>query len=644
MVLTGFVWQGQRISLVLARAGDIKNQALEAVAHLTAGQKALAEGDFTQSNQAFSDAKVLLDESRSQLNEALSFSGKVLAAIDITGTVRSNQNLLDIADQLSVAGQSLATAAERFSEDGSLSEAIVLSEPELERAAAAIDVANTLLEKTSVDAVPEQARAPLRQLKVVIPNINELLQYSTAQIDVLLSLLGNDRDREYLVLLANNDELRPVGGFIGTVALVNVDRGEVESVDVSSVYDGDGQLKEFIAPPEPLSPIVDRWYLRDTNWFVDFPVDARKAAELFEKEGGPTVDGVILMTPQVMQNILAATGPIALPAYNQVVSAENFAEVTQQEVTYDYDKELNKPKQFLADLTPLLLERVFKSPENKLATLQALGTSLASKDLLLYFREEDAQQQVEKLGWAGAIPQEAPGILHVNNANIGGHKSDQFIEQEIDQRVQVLSTGDAEVVLTIRRTHNGPNEGAGKEYPEGENPAQKNNVVYQRVLVPSSAQLLEAKGFTPKSDIPTYVTANAGVPIEADADIAAWQAGQTLAADGTSIGHEAGYTFFGNWVVTEPGQTSVVLYRYRIPNFVRMPGLFDTVSSGAVSFVKQSGAKRTSLRVDITLPQQYTIIRHFPDEGITQEANNQMTYRLEAPGNSSLGFVFEKAS
>jgi hypothetical protein len=108
------------------------------------------------------------------------------------------------------------------------------------------------------------------------------------------------------------------------------------------------------------------------------------------------------------------------------------------------------------------------------------------------------------------------------------------------------------------RTHRGQKKIA-YPYPAGEDPL-KANIVYQDV--PKGAKLIEAKGFTPESDVPRPVLADASLQLEADPEVVAWQQNQYRMPDGTTVGTESGYTFFANWVVTKPGQTSVTLYHY----------------------------------------------------------------------------------
>jgi hypothetical protein len=442
--------------------------------------------------------------------------------------------------------------------------------------------------------------------------------------------------------------LRPVAGFIGSTALVNVSRGKVENIDVKSVYDGDGQLKNLITPPEPLTPIVDRWYLRDSNWFVDYRADAQKAADLLEQEGGPTVDGVLMFTPDVIKNLLTVTGPIHVPGYDVDVTADNFVTTTQGEVTYNYDHALNKPKKFLADLTPILLSKLFATsddtikPVDKLAVLTAITNSLADKDILFYFKNTDAQREVENLGWAGEVPKTSGGFLMVDNANIGGHKSDQFMTQEIDSRNTVLANGDVDVVTTIRRAHHGPEEKINYPYPPGEDPSQKDNVIYQRVLVPNNSVLLDAQGFTPETQVPRLQAQLPANELTADPELSVWQATQHSGMNGTVIGSESGYTTFANWIITKPGQTSVALYHYRIAHAIQMPNFLHPASSYAVSYVKQSGSQRTKLLISLEFPRAFHVVSQVPNSGITLDSDSSIVYRGEQARDTAVGAVIEK--
>ncbi len=631
----------------------VQNMAEGAFQNLAAGGAAMAETDLDGSEMYFKDAETLLKDAQSEMNRALASSQWLLRYLDVTGTVKSGESLLKVGEDLTVAGQHIVRGVKPLfsssvlKEDGEGSKGTLVdnvgaARSEFELAAAALTAVEKNLAKVDSPLLPEEVVTQVELLKNTVPKIKSALVGFNEQSDLLLTVLGADRDQQYLVLFQNNYEIRPTGGFIGSIGVVNIDRGAVEEIDIRSVYDGDGQLKDYIQPPEPLSVITNRWYLRDSNWFVDFPVSAEKAADFLEKEGGPTVDGVIALTPEVIKELLAVTGPIEVPEYEVVVDADNFWEVTQDQVTYNYDQSQNKPKQFMADLTPVLLNKLLVEPNDTgLAVLNIFMKMVKEKQLMFYLKHEEAQEKLVKAGWAGAVPRDKPGMLAVINSNVAGHKSDQFVEQEIEHEVQVMENGDLDVVTTIRRTHNGPTEASDYEYPEDENPAAKDNIIWQRVLVPKGAELIAAEGFTSRSQIRQF--ADVGEPLgilEADPEVTEWQRGQVEDESGTIVGEEAGYTFFGNWLVTRPGETSVAWYRYRVPGQVDMPNWWDPAQRWEVLMFKQPGDTRTSVRVSVRLPDNVRIKYTVPENGITQLSGNEVVYRGRLNQDLLIGTVF----
>lgn len=651
-LVAGLLWNLQGAGRGLAAWGAVRERSKLAYEKLANAQAAMAETDFKKSEADFAASQTDLQQARQQLEKALAASRRVLAALDVTGTVRTGHAALAAGESLSEAGVHLSRSfdwllgarvvATEKKPGADLVGAIIAARPELEAAQKKLAEAEQAMKQVTISRLPPAVQAEWETLSAVVPRLRVVITKFVAGSDSLLFVLGAEHDRQYLLLFENNHELRPTGGFIGSLGLVNVKRGVVENVVVNSVYDPDGQLLPAIAPPEPLRRIVDRWFLRDANWFVDYRVSARTMAGFLEKEKGPTVDGVIALTPEVIKSFLKITGPIELPAYGVTVNSENFVPLTQAEVTYAYDRTQNKPKQFLHDLAPLLMNRVMLAARERMGeTLAVLTQAVQEKQLLLYFRDEAVQQQIEAMGWAGAVTQRAPGFLSVNNANIGGHKSDQFIEQELDYRLEVRTDRSVEAVVTIRRTHHGPTEALDKAYPPDENPAQRDNVVWQRVLVPTGAELLEATGFSPEPKREPSLTARRADQLEANSLLAEWQRAQRLHASGTIVGQEAGLTYFANWLVTKPGQTTIGLYRYRLPVVERLPGSLNLFESYALQLAKQPGDARTTVRAELVLPENMRIVIVQPEDGITRETDHQLVYRGPLRRDTVIGATYE---
>ncbi|MFA7662286.1 MAG: DUF4012 domain-containing protein, partial [Patescibacteria group bacterium] len=189
------------------------------------------------------------------------------------------------------------------------------------------------------------------QIKKIEPVKQEALRFLNI-LEILPDFLGQDDMRRYLVIFQNSNEIRATGGFMGSLALIDVNQGKITKIEIpgGGPYDLRAGLKEYIQAPQPLWRIKTRWEIQDANWWPDFPTSAKKIAWFYENSDQPTVDGVIAVNSDILPKLLKVFGPITLDDYSKTITADNFYELTQQQVEVDYDKEENQPKQFIADL------------------------------------------------------------------------------------------------------------------------------------------------------------------------------------------------------------------------------------------------------------------------------------------------------
>jgi len=160
------------------------------------------------------------------------------------------------------------------------------------------------LEMVNVDDIPEEQRAQFVELKSKLPQMETYVREFLDNSQIFTDILGGNGPRKYLFLFQNNQEMRATGGFIGSYGVLDIFNGRINKFFIDGIFNPDGQLREKIIPPTPIQKISAAWSLHDSNWFPDFPVSAEKAIWFYEKTGGPTVDGIITMTPDVMKNCL----------------------------------------------------------------------------------------------------------------------------------------------------------------------------------------------------------------------------------------------------------------------------------------------------------------------------------------------------
>lgn len=307
-------------------------------------------------------------------------------------------------------------------------------------------------------------------------------------------ILGIAEKRTFLILLQNNFELRPGGGFIGTIGLLTFADGKMD-LKIEDVYTADGQLSGHVEPPSPLKQYLGQihWYLRDSNWEPDFPTNAQKAAWFYEKEMGIKPDGVIALDLFLAQKILAATGPVDLGDYQEKISADNLflkAQIYSQEKFFPGS---TQKRDFLGALANALFSKIIRErqPTPWFSLAKAAGEAIEEKHLAIWFNHSLAEKLISEQGGGGEIKHTTCNIKHVIcvedylmivDANLGVNKSNYFVKREIKKELN-LAGGNLASQIIINYENTSP---AGVSFAGD----YKN---YLRMLVPTDFVLEKVK-------------------------------------------------------------------------------------------------------------------------------------------------------
>ncbi|KAA0205491.1 DUF4012 domain-containing protein [Candidatus Uhrbacteria bacterium] len=426
----------------------------------------------------------------------------------------------------------------------------------LDAAVPLLDEANEALAGVRPDALPEAERAKAAEAARLLGTVREAVRELRAITDLLMAAAGDEHRRSYLLIFQNPTELRPTGGFMGSIALLTLDRGEIKSLEVpgGGPYDLKGELKERVRPPDPLRLVASRWEFQDANWFPDFPTAAEKIRWFWSKSGQPSIDGVVAVNLRLLERLLEVTGSVELPAYGKTITAENVWIEMQKAVELEYDREENKPKKIVGDLMAELLGRLKTAGRDDWMKLIALGTeSLESKDMQIWLVRDEEEAMVERFGWNGSFKETPGDSLAVIGANIAGQKSDRMIRETVEHLAEIQPDGSIMDTVRITRTHTGT---------KGDLFSGVNNVTYLRVYVPEGSELLSAEGFSPP---PADLFKHPLDTDDVDADLEAVESKPRVLPGGVKATDEFGRTAFGGWVQLEPGETRVTEFRYRLP-------------------------------------------------------------------------------
>lgn len=289
---------------------------------------------------------------------------------------------------------------------------------------------------------------------------------------------GFKEPQTILVLLQNNMELRPTGGFIGSVAILTLEGGTTKNIEVLDVYTLDGQLKGHVPPPDPIRSVLGQihWYLRDSNWNPDFRAAAQQAAWFYEKETGDTPDVVAGLTLPVIQDLLRATGPMDLPDYDDRITADNVFVKSLYYIHEGFFPGSTQKKDFLQSLTSAILTNIASGDqESKKALVQAFVRGVEERNIMIYSDLPPVQELVERFGWSGRVPSFFPcgeaqqqkacvgDYFYLSEANLGVNKANYFIERSIVHDVEIISSKVIKHTVSVvyTNTSQGDSDGGG---------------------------------------------------------------------------------------------------------------------------------------------------------------------------------------
>jgi len=634
LVIFGMSLAGQGL---LAK-DNILGSALQAYQAMLAAKDSASSLNFSSAQVNFDTAYQNFLAADQELNKMGWGIISLLEALPGGSQVTSGSSLVKAGENLAQAGQSFSKIAnlfllEKLSDyfsggQPSLTQKIVEAKKEIKLAQKYLTQANQSLSQVRSSDLPAELAPKTEELKKSLPAVVQATGQLESWSDVFLGVLGHEKAKKYLLVFQNNSEARATGGFIGTYGVVDFDEGRLKNLFIDGIFNLDGQLYEKVIPPRPIQKISTAWSTHDANWFADFPTSAKKIMSFYEKAGGQTVDGVISLTPTIIERLLALTGPISLPQYNIVLDQNNFLEAVQYKVEVDYDKRLNQPKKILADFAPLFLEKLWQVWPGKYQEIfKVFVDSLTEKQVLFYFSNASLEVAFKEQGWTGEILNTEKDYLSVVNTNINGFKTDKVIEQKIYHKAEVKEDGSIIDTVKIIRIHQG-----GQASYDWYN---KVNANYLRVYVPLGSKLLSAQGQTLEGYAPPIdYTAQS---FKSDADVLAQEQGMTTDQSGTQLFMESGKTVFGNWVYVSPGETVELVYQYLLPFKINLQQESDSYSLLAQ---KQAGAFGGHFESSLNLPLGVQINWQYPED--MQLSGQEVKFISDLTRDRFYGLVFRQ--
>lgn len=283
--------------------------------------------------------------------------------------------------------------------------------------------------------------------------------------EAMPAFLGADGPRSYLVAAASLSELRGGGGLIGSWSVLTADDGHLSFASFEDI----GVIERTFddaAVAAPSAEYAERYrrygglrFWRNANLSAHFPWTAEVLLALWEADGRPPLDGVILTDPVVIEAVVERSGPVEVADVTTLTAdtVRSFVGLDAYAV-FDDDEER---KRVLGAAATASFERMIELLDDAdvVATVETLVALADSGHLQVYARDEQVQQALVEASVAGALDSRPGEFAAVVVNNVAANKVDYFTERDVEHRVTLAPDGVTHGEVTVRFDNTAPRDG-----------------------------------------------------------------------------------------------------------------------------------------------------------------------------------------
>lgn len=243
---------------------------------------------------------------------------------------------------------------------------------------------------------------------------------------MLPGFLGNGQTRTYAVMSMTTSEMRSSGGLIGSVGELTADNGNVHIGDFQpntaylpyGIGDHSADEARIFSDEGPLHMSFD---IRDTAVFPDTERAALAMRSIWTRTPwghDVTLDGVIMVDPVFVQEMVAINGPVTL-ADGTVLTGDNTAEYFLNTVYKQY--EASQTDAVFGDTTGAVISDMFKSLNlGKLVKIgETMGTMARERHFTMFSFDANLEKEIQAAGFTGETPNDP------QNPSVGVYLTEQ---------------------------------------------------------------------------------------------------------------------------------------------------------------------------------------------------------------------------
>ena len=248
-------------------------------------------------------------------------------------------------------------------------------------------------------------QTPMRQLQARFESTAVAASAADDAARLLPGMIGADgANRQYLLLVMNNAEVRSQSGMPGSFAVINAKGGKLSMGRQGGILD---------VRPLPKSPSGAKLSkeekllfqssiardIRNTAVHPDFPRVAQLASAIAGKRWKTKFDGVIGVDPVTLGYMLNGIGPVEVGEGVTLTSRNAVAEMLNR-VYLKYPTDVLKHDAIFENAARRIFDATVAGSGNSVSVIRALVRGVSERRLMLWSRHDNEQKRIRTTGIA----------------------------------------------------------------------------------------------------------------------------------------------------------------------------------------------------------------------------------------------------
>ena len=459
------------IGLLIFRLGTDAKSMLSEANTLKTDLKAVMTGVKERDVESAQNATLKLDNTVRKLDRTLSspvwkavshapFAGKYVKSVNTLVSVAEDASdnilkpALDVMDEYPLEGLKVGDGFSVSTINAYLN-LLEDIEPRIESMTTKMQTVKLPLGKTEM----------LSEYTQVLTKLTAAYKENGEYLPLFRAFLGDGSDKLYLLAAQNSAEIRASGGFPGSMGTIRIEDGVLTIDDFKTVYDMisvNPPTEAHITDTEYLLFSGSLDYARDACYIPDFERVGEIWALAYESKNDEHIDGVISLTPVIIQKVLAYTGAVTLSDGTEL-NGDNATQMLQKDLYYKYLSSNSSYKisnandyvdSLFAETAKIVMGKLVDDFDiNRIADYSKIFTD-GGKDrtILMWMEDETAESYVKAAGCSGALnddPSNPEAGVFFSGAN--GSKLGWFVslDTQIGDDVTINDDGSRTYDVTV---------------------------------------------------------------------------------------------------------------------------------------------------------------------------------------------------